>query len=136
MAPVEKASMLSLAKRYLAHRRKMGFALAIEGDLLLDFARFADGIAPRPALTTSLVLRWATRPQTASRTYHAVRYAVVRGFARYCAALDPRTDNTENPPPHRLDFRKLGHDQLEPRQLLPLILSDSQPRINARSLHR
>jgi integrase len=96
MAAVAKASMLSLAKRYLAHRRKMGFALAIEGDLLLDFARFADGIAPRPALTASLVLRWATRPQTANRTYHAVRYAIVRGFARYCAAFDPRT---EVPPP-------------------------------------
>lgn len=96
MAAIAKASMLSLAKRYLAHRRKMGFALSIEGGLLVDFARFADRVAPRPALTTSLVLRWATQPQTANRTYHAVRYAIVRGFARYCAALDPRT---EVPPP-------------------------------------
>ena len=99
MAPVEKTSMLSLAKRYLVHRRKMGFALAIEGDLLLDFARFVDGVAPRPALTTSFVLRWATRPPTGSRAYHAMRYAVVRSFTRYCAALDPRT---EIPPPQFL----------------------------------
>lgn len=99
MAALAKASMLSLAKRYLAHRRKMGFALAIEGELLLDFARFADRVAQRSALTTSLVLRWATGPQTANRTYHAVRYAIVRGFARYCAALDPRT---EIPPPRLL----------------------------------
>lgn len=99
MAAVAKASILSLAKRYLTHRRKMGFALAIEGYLLLDFARFADGITPRAALTTSLALRWVTRPQTANRTYHAVRYAIVRGFARYCAAFDPRT---EVPPPRFL----------------------------------
>jgi integrase len=92
MAALAKASMLSLAKRYLAHRRKMGFALAVEGDLLLDFARFADRVAPRQALTTSLVVQWATRPQTTNRVYHAVRYAIVRGFARYCSALDPRTE--------------------------------------------
>jgi integrase len=88
--------MLSLAKRYLVHRRKMGFALAIAGRLLLDFARFADRTAPRQALSTALVLRWATRPTTTHRVYHAVRYATVRGFARYCAALEPRT---EVPPP-------------------------------------
>ncbi|MGH7944139.1 MAG: tyrosine-type recombinase/integrase [Opitutaceae bacterium] len=92
MAAVVKASMLSRAKRYLAHRRKMGFALAIEGELLIDFARFADRAAPQPPLTTSLVLRWATRPPTGSQTYHAMRYAIVRGFARYCAALDPRIE--------------------------------------------
>ena len=38
MATVVKPSMLSLTKRYLTHRRKMGFALKVEGDLLLDFA--------------------------------------------------------------------------------------------------
>lgn len=96
MAVLVKVSMRSMAKRYLAHRRKMGFALVIEGYLLLDFARFADRVAPRQVLITALVLRWATRPQTANRTYHAVRYAIVRGFARYCAALEPRT---EVPPP-------------------------------------
>jgi integrase len=89
--------MLSLAKHYLAHRRKMGFALAIEGYLLLDFAKFADRVAPRQALTTSLILQWATRPQTTHRSvYHAARYAAVRGFVHYCAALKPRT---EVPPP-------------------------------------
>lgn len=92
MALLAKPSMLSKAKHYLAHRRKMGFALSIEGCQLLDFARFADRVAPRQALTTSLVLKWATQPKTANRTYHAVRYAVVRGFARYCAALEPRTE--------------------------------------------
>ena len=92
MAALTTAPMLVMAKRYLAHRRKMGFALAVEGYLLLDFARFCDRVAPRQALSTSLVLRWATRPQTTNRVYHAVRYAVVRGFARYCAALEPRTE--------------------------------------------
>jgi hypothetical protein len=92
MAALAKAPMLLRAKRYLAHRRKMGFALAVEGYLLLDFARFADRVAPRQALTTTLVLQWATRPQTKNRVYHALRYAVVRGFARYCAALDPQTE--------------------------------------------
>jgi len=96
MASLAKAPMLSLAKRYLAHRRKMGFAMTSEGGLLLDFARFADRVAPRQALTTSLVLRWATLPQPAKRVYHAARYAAVRGFARYCAALEPRG---EVPPP-------------------------------------
>lgn len=99
MATVVKSSMLSLTKRYLTHRRKMGFALKVEGDLLLDFAQFADHTAPRRALTTALVLRWSTQPQSASRTYHALRYAIARGFARYCAALEP---HTEIPPPQLL----------------------------------
>jgi integrase len=84
-------SMLFLARRYLVHRRKLGFILRSEGRMLLDFARFADRMDPGKRLTTALILRWTTGPQTPSaQLYHAKRLEVVRGFAKYCAALDPK----------------------------------------------
>ena len=96
--PSIRPRMVALAKRYLAHRRTLGFTLRIEGALLLDFARFADRTAPRQPLTISLALSWATLPVGTTSLYHAKRLEAVRGFSRYCAALDPRTEI----PPSRL----------------------------------
>jgi integrase len=64
---------------------------------LLAFARFADRTASGHPLTTALALRWASR-QPALPVTVANRLSSVRGFARFCAAFDPRTEV----PPHHL----------------------------------
>ena len=125
-------AMLHLADRYLLHRRRLGFQLRIEGSLLRDFARFADAAAPGQPLRTALALRWATLPTNSTRLYHAKRLELIRGFARYCSALDPRTEI----PPQRL----LGpaHQRIAPHIYAPpevrLLLNRASRLSPARSL--
>jgi len=79
-----------LVRRYLAFRRKLGYRMRA-AELLLDFGRFADRAAPGKPLTSALAIQWATAvPSTGART-RAGRLGIVRGFARYCASLDART---------------------------------------------
>ena len=85
--------MSALARRYLAHRRKLGFLLRTEGVQVINFGRFADRVAPRQPITAALALQWATLPRTAHQQfYHAKRLESLRGFARFCAVFDPRTE--------------------------------------------
>ena len=90
MASLAIPSMLRLARTYLTSRRKLGYAMR-SAELLLDFGRFADRTAPGQPLTTALALQWATAVANARRATHAGRLGMVRGFARYCAVLYPRT---------------------------------------------
>ena len=96
MAPIivhSQATMSALARRYLAHRRKLGFLLRTEGVQVINFGRFADRVAPRQPITAALALQWATLPRTAHQQfYHAKRLESLRGFARFCAVFDPRTE--------------------------------------------
>lgn len=85
-------TMVSLVEEYLAQRRAFGFALRIEGRQLLAFARFTDARGHTGPLTTDLMVRWATQPNGRSRRFPARRLDVVRPFARYRAAFDPRTE--------------------------------------------
>ena len=87
-----RPTMVTVVKEYLAYRRDLGFALDISGKLLLKFARFADRSEHRGPLTTDLALRWASLPETASARYRAERLSIVRGFARYLAARDCRSE--------------------------------------------
>jgi integrase len=88
-------TMVGLAEEYLAYRRKLGFRLDNAGQLLLDFAAYADRVGHRGPLTTELAVGWARLPQGASAVYWARRLDVVRGFAKYRAVFDP---DTEIPP--------------------------------------
>ena len=51
--------MQSKIDAYIAHRRQGGFALTHEAMQLANFARFADKIRHRGALTLELASRWA-----------------------------------------------------------------------------
>ena len=86
-----KTTMQCLVRLYLDQRRKLGFELRAAENELEHFARFADRTAPGKPVTTTLALQWATLPQSAERTYHAMRLIAVRSFARFCAGIDPRT---------------------------------------------
>ncbi len=89
-----------LVERYLAHRRKLGFILEKEHRSLPRLARFHERAAPGQPLRTSLILKWAVLPGTGARAYYVKRLASARGFAKYCAVLDPRVQIP--------DYRLLG----------------------------
>ena len=55
-------SMLTRVEEYLGYRRALGYALRVEGGMLLNFARFADQEGHRGPLTSDLATRWARLP--------------------------------------------------------------------------
>lgn len=86
---------------YLTTRRTLGFKLRDEGTALPQFLRFLEK-ENASFITTALALRWATLPENVQSAHWARRLAMVRVFARFHNALDPRT---EIPPQGLLPLR-------------------------------
>lgn len=84
--------MQTSVESYLASRRQAGYALRIEGEQLLRFARFAEQIGHQGPLTLELSIRWATASRGRRALTAARRIEVLRGFARYCQQFDPATE--------------------------------------------
>lgn len=76
---------------YLALRRALGFQLKDVGRSLHQFVRFAEAQGAA-FITTELALRWATQPVQVLPVHWARRLSMVRRFAQYCSAADPRTE--------------------------------------------
>jgi len=76
---------------YLRIRRKLGFKLQEAGRLLHDFVLFTEKQGAS-FITVQLALRWATQSQNCQSSRSAKRLSIVRGFARYHSAIDPRTE--------------------------------------------
>lgn len=87
---------------YLALRRGLGYKLERAESLLSDFVNYIEGQSS-PFVTTKLALEWASLPSDASPNWKAERLCMVRGFAKYVHAFDPRT---ELPSQELLPFRK------------------------------
>ena len=91
-------------EEYLKVRRMFGFKLCIPGRLLQRFVAYAEQQGAS-CITRELAVQWATQPQHCQPAQWANRLSMVRTFARYVSATDPRT---EIPPegllPHR--FRR------------------------------
>ena len=85
------SSLELLVQRYLGLRRKLGYDLRSDEGALRSFCRFADREAPNQPITTALTQRWATQSKSTERAYLSNRLRALRGFARFCAAIDPRT---------------------------------------------
>jgi site-specific recombinase XerD len=100
--------------QYLALRRSLGFDLREAEAVLRRFVAFAEreGAA---YITTGLVLRWMKQPSKAQPPTWASWVAMVRRFARWWSATDPRT---EVPP------EQLLPDRL--RRTAPYIYSDKE----------
>jgi integrase/recombinase XerD len=96
MSPLQTA-----LNEYLTVRRALGHKLRLSGRLLQRFVEFADH-AGAIWITTELALEWATRPADAQPAQWANRLGMVRRFAQYCSAIDPRT---AVPPPDLLPHR-------------------------------
>jgi integrase len=114
--------MNALVRRYLAHRRGFGYGLKTQRYDLAAFARYADRIAPGRPLTVSLALRWAKRGTVQPVTV-ANRLSTIRGLARFCSALDPRT---QVPP------KRLTHSPV--RRRAPHIFTDPQLKLILRRI--
>jgi integrase len=91
-AMIASPTMVALVEEYLAQRRSLGFALRIEGQQLLSFARFADSIGHRGPLTVDLVLQWAMLPSKRWRQFPARRLDCIRPFVLYRAGVDSNTE--------------------------------------------
>ncbi len=84
------SALRKLLQDYLAMRRALGFKLYVEGVGLLSFVTFMEQ-AQADFISTDLALAWAKQPAMAQPVWWANRLSFVRGFARYCQAIDPRT---------------------------------------------
>ena len=88
---------------YLRLRRSLGYKLDDHARLLRRFAVHLDAIGAE-LVTVELALAWALEPEVpAGSVVPAMRLLVVRGFARYMAGIDPRT---EIPPTGLIRFRQ------------------------------
>ena len=76
---------------YLTTRRSLGFELRLPGKNLENFVCFVER-HKATVITTELSLRWAKLPNGVEPATWAERLDLVRRFARYCSALDPRTE--------------------------------------------
>ena len=103
-------------EEYLAVRRALGFKLRLSGRLLQRFVDFADREGAT-IINTDLALRWATEPARAQPAQWANRLGMVRRFAQYRQAVDPRT---EVPPPDLLPYQY--------RRPVPYLYSDDEVR--------
>lgn len=101
-------------QQYLALRRSLGFKLRLTGNYLHDFVTFMER-ERATHIATELALRWATQPVRAQPATWGLRLGVVRRFASWCSATDPRT---EIPPPGLLGHRY--------RRRPPYIYSDKE----------
>ena len=101
---------------YLGLRRSLGFKLQEAGKALPDFVAFLEQHRAK-YITQSLALTWAQQPSRARPAYWASRLCIVRGFARYLSAKDPRT---QIPPYGLLPIR--------PKRAQPIFYSDNQIR--------
>jgi integrase/recombinase XerD len=86
---------------YLNLRRSLGFKLRETGKQLLAFVTFMEQSCAS-YITSQLALTWAQQPSTVQPADWAHRLSVVRTFARYRSATDPRT---QLPPEGLLPYR-------------------------------
>jgi integrase/recombinase XerD len=78
-------------KEYLAIRRGLGFQLREVAGCLGNFVAFVQ-TEGASYITTELALRWATRPAEAQSATWAWRLSMVRRFAAWHSAMEPRTE--------------------------------------------
>lgn len=88
-------------KNYLTIRRQLGFKLHDEGSFLPKFVFFVEQEGSS-FITRDLALRWAMQPKDTLPAWWAARLRMVRRFAQYLSAVDPRT---EVPPQGLLPYR-------------------------------
>lgn len=90
-----------LLSDYLELRHRAGFGLRRTGDELRKFVKFMQARRAR-RITIPLAIEWATLAKGSQSAWWSQRLLMVRGFATYCSALDPKM---EIPPARALPRR-------------------------------
>ena len=85
------STLATALAEYLTMRRKLGFKLGREGQLLGDFVAYLDE-QRATTVTTELAMAWAQRPKGAHRSWWGARLSAVRVFAKYLQTIDPATE--------------------------------------------
>jgi len=101
---------------YLEMRRGLGFKLRETGKMLPAFVKFLEEHRSS-FITTQWALVWAQQPATVQPAEWAHRLSVVRTFAHFRSATDPRT---QIPPPGLLPF--------QPKRARPYLYSEEEIR--------
>jgi len=109
-------ALRSAVQEYLTVRRGLGYQLRDTGRLLLKFVTFMEQ-RRASVVTMPLALAWAQHSLTVQTADWARRLSIVRIFARYRHATDPRT---EIPPDGLLPYR--------PQRARPYLYSDAEIR--------
>ncbi len=91
---------------YLAVRRALGFKLDRHEHELRKFVSYMQQ-RQVSIVTTALALDWATQSSNAAPITHAKHLNIVRGFAQYLHASDPRH---EVPPVKLIPYRKIRYE--------------------------
>jgi hypothetical protein len=91
------STMHEALAQYIGMRRALGAKLREPAVRLSQFVEFLKNQGAE-FITTELALRWAMQPKHAQRATWARRLSIVRRFAMWLNAADPRTQV----PPHRL----------------------------------
>lgn len=99
---------------YLALRQAMGFKMHDAHRVLSQFVDFLNSQGAT-FITTQWAVCWATQLRHVQPAEWARRLRLVRGFAQYQYAIDPRT---EIPPPELLPYR--------PQRHTPYLYSDAE----------
>jgi integrase len=84
-------NLASHLEDYLRLRRQLGFKLHKTGTLLRKFVQFAEQ-EKAAFITTKLAVRWATQPANIKLKQGTNRLGMVRLFAQYLSAIDPRNE--------------------------------------------
>lgn len=92
-------ALASALDDYLALRRSLGYKLERPGELLADFVGHMDQVGAEH-IRVELALDWAMRAANPDSSWRAQRLGMVRCFARYLHAIDPKH---EIPPPGLLN---------------------------------
>ncbi len=101
--------------------------LAGQDGPLADFARYLDR-AGQDTVTVEVAVAWAVRPATATPLRHFQRLAMVRGFATYLHAIDPRCEvpprdllpeGRRRVPPHIYNTEEIAKLMSHSRDLRP-----------------
>ncbi len=95
---------------YMGMRRALGFKLKTAGKFLDKFVTYSEGKGAE-IITTSLSVEWAQQANSAHA--QAQRMSILRAFARYRSASDPRT---EIPPDSLYPYK--------PKRAQPYLYSD------------
>ncbi len=85
------SSLRESLKQYLATRRAAGFALRNTATALNRFVAFAEQQGVE-FVTTQLALQWAQQSADAQAAWQAQQLDMVRLFAKFLSAQDPRTE--------------------------------------------
>jgi len=122
---MKRLSLTKAVQFYLQQRRRLGFPLKEDGQMLHQLVGYASEQGHRGPLTTQLALDWAQAPVGASRLWWARRLDAARRFASFWRAFDPRT---QLPPVAILgpSYRRRTVHLYTPQQIAALMQAASQ----------